>query len=72
MTTKHFNEDEWVPYPEVNLILDHFFPIEEELINLTGKGNKYDYIWSLYHGLEWEANISLLDLGRVNAKLWTW
>ena len=38
------------------------------MINLTGKGDKYDYFWNLYHGMEWEANISLLDLGSVNSR----
>ena len=34
LSKRDFNEDETIPYPEFNFMLENFFPVEQELLKM--------------------------------------
>ena len=68
LSKRNFNEDETIPYPEFNFMLENFFPVEQELLKMQKNTSHVDYMFSLYRGDNWDNWMLSLDLEKVNSK----
>ena len=68
LSKRDFNEDETIPYPEFNFMLENFFPVEQELLKMKKNASHVDYMFSLYRGDNWDDRMLSLNLQKVNLK----